>query len=213
MTLSIVTPWLEHPELIPAYEATVAGAEVVIVDQASTPDVARALDELVARLGSGSRVIHNAENVYFAAANNIGLAVATGDVVVMLNNDVTGGNAWLSRVEKDTPDLALVGPTVQGFDVDGVLEPYVEGWCVAARRSTWNILGGWDAETFPRAYAEDVDLSFRARVAGCRLLQSRWRVQHLGNVTNSQTADGYTFADRQREVARQRIRDFRRQAA
>lgn len=212
--ITIVTCWLDHPELIPGYEACIQGAHVVIVDQASTPEVATALDAMVARLGNDSAVIHSPVNLRFAAGNNAGLMCVADGVVVFLNNDVQGpgnpANRWLDMLARDVRPSALYGPTALGFDVDGEVHPYIEGWCVAAECSTWNILGGWDAVNYPEAYAEDVDLSWRARLAGLRLLQTRWPIQHLGNRTNARLPGGYDHADAQRERFRERVRAWKR---
>jgi GT2 family glycosyltransferase len=212
--VSIVTCWLEHPELLPAYEAAVsgAGAEVVIVDQASDADTATRLDAMCERLGNGSRVLHQRENLYFAAGNNVGLAATTGDVVLMLNNDIVGSDArrparWLHDVERETPADALVGPTVCEWRVDAMRGVYVEGWCVAARRSTWAALEGWDAQHYPRAYSEDVDLSWRAVRAGYALGQTAWAVRHLQGVTNQSTVDGYAFIQQQHETFCRQVRE------
>ena len=218
--MQIVTCWLEHPGLIPAYEAAVRGARVIIVDQASSPPVAEALDAMAARLGHGSLVVRSAENLRFAAGNNVGLGVAAGEgdagaAIVCLNNDVQGpanpANRWLAMVERDVAAGALYGPAALGFEVDGEAYPYIEGWCVAATRATWAMVGGWDAVTYPEAYAEDVDLSWRARLAGCRLLQTpRWPIQHLSNRTNATLPGAYDHADAQRERFRGRVRAWRR---
>lgn len=214
MKISIVTPWLNQPQLIPAYEAAVAGAEVIVVDQASDTETAAALDAMCERLGNGSRVIHSVVNLRFAAGNNAGLAVATGEIVCFLNNDVYGDhrrpNHWLTFVERDTPARALSGPSIQSFPVDREPVPYLEGWCLAASRETWQLLGGWDATIYPQAYAEDVDTSWRARILGCELRLARWPIHHIGNVTNDAVPDGYTYADQQRALFTERYRAWKR---
>lgn len=213
MAIDIVTPWLNHPELIPAYEAACLGARVIVVNQASDAETTTALCEMVERLGNRSTVIHNDVNRYYAAANNQGLAQTTGDIVVFLNNDVTGlpgGNParWLAQVAADVRPGGLYGPSVLPFDVDGLPYPYVEGWCLAGYRTTFATFGGWNEADFPRAYAEDVELCWRARRNGVSLYQTnKWAISHIGNVTNGATADGYAFADAQRERFRQMVRE------
>ncbi|MGE0289043.1 MAG: glycosyltransferase family 2 protein [Bradyrhizobium sp.] len=209
--ISIVTPWLAHAELIPAYEAAVSGAEVIIVEQEG--ESADALDAMCARLGGGSRVLHYPDRMGFSRATNAGLEVATGDVVVCLNNDIYGDakrpNRWLRYVERDTPPGALSGPHVLPFPVDHDVLAYVDGWCVAARRETWDMLGGWDAEHYPFAYAEDVDVSTRARMLGCVLYQTAWPIHHIGHVTSSTTPGAFDHADAQREKVRERFRQWK----
>src|SRR5690349_16337997 len=111
--IEVVTPWMGHPELIEGYEAAMQGARCIIIDQASDPETARALDAMVERLGNGSLVIHNETNRHFAAANNQGLAAAAGDVVCFVNNDVYGTgtppNVWLGQIARDVKPGGLYG--------------------------------------------------------------------------------------------------------
>src|SRR5437868_7091383 len=102
--VTIVTPWRNHPELIAAYERTVGTAEteVIIVDNGSEPAPAHALRQMVQRLGG--RYLRNEENRWFSAAANQGLAVASGDVVVFLNNDVSGPPGWFEMVRHDVTE-------------------------------------------------------------------------------------------------------------
>lgn len=213
-TIAIVTPWLDHPELIPAYEAAVAGARVIVVNQASERETTGALCAMIERLGRRSAIIMNETNTYFARANNQGFSSVEEEVVVFLNNDVVGTgdppNRWLAQLVADVQPGGLYGPTIMPFDVDGEPCPYVEGWCLAATTDTLRCLEGpWNTADFPRAYAEDVEFSWRARRAGLSLYQTRWPIRHIGNVTNSTTVDGYTFADQQRERFRQLVRAAR----
>jgi GT2 family glycosyltransferase len=179
--ISIVTPWFQHPELRVGYEAATAGAEVIIVE------------------------CFDASKFSYAAACNEGLAKATGDIVLMLNNDISASLGWLEYVRRDTVAGALVGPNTGLKIVAGQPMLYVEGWCVAARRETWDALGGFDAETFTRPYWEDVDLSWRAVRAGFRLLRRPWPVTHInGGNTTSRTAPGAYDASEANRLAFER---------
>jgi GT2 family glycosyltransferase len=184
--VSIVTPWLDHQELILDYQAATAGAEVIIVDNGSTSDNAVRLRHMVATLGG--IYIRNDTNRGFCIGNNQGLERATHDVVLFLNNDVAAHRGWLSDVERDTVDGALVGPSVLQRLVAGELIEYVEGWCVAARRSVWGALGGWDADAYPFPFWEDVDLSWRAQQLGARLLKAPWPLTHRERTTTRELA-------------------------
>jgi hypothetical protein len=89
--------------------------------------------------------------------------------------------------------VALYGPSLQQQLVAGVALPYLEGWCVAATRATWNNLlvdrgsglkdGPWDAAAYPGPYWEDNDLCLRALEAGVGLVQTAWPIQHKGGRT------------------------------
>ena len=59
------------------------------------------------------RIIKNKENLGFAAGNNLGMTAATGDYILLMNNDIVVTSGWLERmvscVERD-PKIGIVGP-------------------------------------------------------------------------------------------------------
>ena len=87
------------------------GYEVVVIDNGSTDGTPGYLRELMGR-HPRVRGIFNEVNRGFAAANNQGLAVATGDVLVLLNDDTMVPPGLLLQLVKhlDDPDIGLVGP-------------------------------------------------------------------------------------------------------
>jgi GT2 family glycosyltransferase len=196
MSISVVTPWHNHSELIYAYVESVQGAQVVIVDNGSDTGTRSALVELATL--AGMFLIRNQENKWFAAACNQGLAHATGDIIVMLNNDIIAEPGWLAAVERDVKGDGLYGPETHVKIIHGRPLLYVDGWCVAARREVWQRLGGFDAVTFAKPYWEDVDLSWRAVQKGYTLHQRRWKVRHLGNTTSRTVAGAYDASDANR---------------
>lgn len=200
MTISIVTPWSgDTADLIPDYAAAIQGAEVVSVDNACPPELANTL------ANAGGPYVRNETNMGFAAGNNQGYAYATGDIIIFLNSDVAGDSAWLNQVATDVRDGALYGPSLAAQLVAGRHIPYLEGWCIAATRATWNRLlihypeyelgpyepddmgpwwhGPWDEEAYPGPYWEDNDLCLRALKLGIPLIQTAWPIQHKGGRT------------------------------
>ena len=190
--VSIITPWHNAPELIPIYERCNAGAQVVIIDNASTEANASLLLLMAERMGG--LYIRNETNRLFAHANNQGLEVATGDVIVFLNNDTEAPPGWVDRVAEDVTGEALYGPSLKERDIAGRLVPYIEGWCIAARRETWDMLGGWPT-TLPGLYWEDNILCFGARELGIELAQTRWPVWHYNNYTSAKVAGSYDHSE------------------
>lgn len=192
-SISIVTPW--HGEtgdlLADFYQAVQGSAQVVVVDNACPNATATALSEMTAHLCG--EYVRNEENRGFAAANNQGYAKATGDIVVFLNSDVAPAGPWLAQVASQVKDGSLYGPSLQVQLVAGRHIPYLEGWCVAATRKTWERLdqggdyvgwhGPWDQEAFPGPYWEDNDLCLRALQAGIGLVHTTWPIQHKGGRT------------------------------
>jgi GT2 family glycosyltransferase len=70
---------------------------------------------------------------------------------------------------------ALVGPEMLRHDTgwntfDGHTIAYLAGHCVACKRETWDLLGGWDERYVPCDY-EDIDLSYSALQKGIPLVE------------------------------------------
>lgn len=199
-TISIITPWLDASELRSIYERTCTGAEVIVIDNGSQAHHANAIKAMVNRLNG--RYIRNETNRKFAAANNQGVAVATGDIVLFLNNDVEAPAGWLKQVERDVKPGNLYGPSKQTRDTG----PYIEGHCIAATRDTWERLNGW-AEDYPGMYWEDNDLCWRASLMGIGLVETHWPVYHYGNYTSKRTNGAYDHSMANYQELVKRIRE------
>ena len=69
--------------------------ETIVVDNGSEDGSAE-----MAEGEFGARVIRNAANLGFCAANNQGIAAARGDLVALLNNDAEAGPGWLEALAR-----------------------------------------------------------------------------------------------------------------
>lgn len=221
-----MTPFLNGADLLPDYEQATLGAELIIVDNGSDEPTATALQSLPPERG---RVLRNETNAGFAGANNQGYAVATGDVIVFLNSDIAGDAAWLQAVAEDVKGGALYGPSLAQQLVGGRWLPYLEGWCIAATRATWEQIridpqrdvdaatrgygvfpsvgwrGPWDALAYSGPYWEDNDLCFRALQAGIALIQTTWAIQHKGGRTAGALAKHAHSLEANRATFAQRV--------
>ena len=86
--------------------------EILVVDNASTDGTIEWLNVLVGR-EPRVRVIYNQENLGVAAGNNVGLAQAKGDHLVLLNPDTVVVAGWLERLiacAEAHPQAGVVGP-------------------------------------------------------------------------------------------------------
>lgn len=186
MNITVVTPWLNCPELRDGYwQAIDAGLapddRVVIVDNGSSPPVEAPTDSLI-RLDS---------NQGFAAACNIGLERANTDAVLFLNNDVRlRDRRWLEMIRQELRPGVLVGPDLRitrHTAVDGRIVPYLDGWCLAGLTEELRELGGFNEDFEEPSYYGDNELCVRARAHGMKLVQCDAGLRHLGNYTSRHT--------------------------
>jgi GT2 family glycosyltransferase len=226
--ISIITPVLDHPEFIEGYKRAVQGAnEVVLVDTGSTVENREAW----ASVGRVIDYLHEGHN--YGHWCNAGFLHATGDIVIFLNNDVAPTGDWLQEVQS-IEDGAIYGPELQAQIIDGVTIPFLSGWCIAARRETWNRLVMawnckhrvgygeipdesmvWDTISYPAAgYWEDNALCFEAMLLGIRLVQTQWPIVHLagGNGTSKARQSYYADVTRNRATFARRVREAMRHA-
>src|SRR5262249_37044714 len=155
------------------------------------------LQELAA-LQQNLRLILNDQNHGFARANNQGIQSATGDYLVLLNNDTVVSPGWLSRLlmHLKNPEVALVGPVTNFVGNEAKVQVTYESWiemedfarrftwesdrliadihmlamfCVVMRREVFDRIGPLD-EQFGIGMFEDDDYSLRVRKAGLRVV-------------------------------------------
>jgi glycosyltransferase involved in cell wall biosynthesis len=91
-------------------EARAAGAEVLVVDNASTDDTAAVLAALGRRFPGAFRVVHE-PRLGLSAARNRALAEARGEVVAYLDDDATPRPGWLAALLEPyaTPGVVCTG--------------------------------------------------------------------------------------------------------
>jgi GT2 family glycosyltransferase len=123
--------------------------EIIAIDNASTDGTV----EMIRNQFPHVRLIENGANLGFARANNIGIKLASGKYICLINSDVNVPPDCLPKMYRymeQHPDIGLLGPKMLG--VDG-----------RARRSGMRFPSIWN--TFLRALA--VDSLFRgSRVFG-----------------------------------------------
>jgi GT2 family glycosyltransferase len=113
--ISVVVVNWNRKELLRACLASVARQtgvdfETIVVDNGSTDGSAELAEEEF-----GARVIRNAQNRGFCAANNQGIAAARGDFIALLNNDAEAEPGWLAalhRVCGARPDVGMAASKV-----------------------------------------------------------------------------------------------------
>ena len=161
--------------------------EIIIVDDASTDDSV----ELIRKFFPEIKIVRHKANRGFSASVNTGARTATGDLLVLLNSDVSPEKRFLINVISHFNDENVFGVSLHekgygpakgklegGFIVhDPAKESssaketfWVNGGSGVFRRSYWMKLGGMDEKLFSPFYWEDVDLSYRAAKRGWKNL-------------------------------------------
>lgn len=224
--ISIITPVLDHPEFIPDFRAATACAECIIVDTGSAHENRKRWMEC------GKLIDYPAPGHNYGHWCNAGYGLASGDIVIFLNNDIRADGDWLSEVAREVQPGAIYGPELQAQVVGGLRIPFLSGWCIAATRGTWDKLAQardkvqyaweldhaaqgewlapWNTIDYPAAgYWEDNDLSFRAVLNGLELIQTRWPIVHLdgGNGTSRHKRDAYKDVERNKRTFERAVRN------
>ena len=168
--------------------------EVIVVDNASSDGTREFLREWE-RGGNGRRAILNDDNLGFAAGNNIGLAAATGEYLVLLNNDTRVTANWIrtlvNHLRRD-PGIGIIGPVTNNIGNEAKVDVRYEDmggmraaaaaytrrhvgellpirtvafFCVAMPRSTYEKVGPLDP-AFGVGFFEDDDYCRRVEAAG-----------------------------------------------
>ncbi len=164
-------------------------SEFIFIDDASSDgsvDYVKSIQKKQKKL----KIIVNRHNQGFPVTSNTAVNAATGDLVVLLNNDIFPKPGYISSVLKhfDDPSVFGVGFAESGhenyariFWSEGYLqhEPsfshkshitaWISGGSSIVRRQYFQQLGGFDPIYSP-FYFEDLDLGFRAWKSGYKLI-------------------------------------------
>jgi GT2 family glycosyltransferase/glycosyltransferase involved in cell wall biosynthesis len=172
--------------------------EIIVVDNASSDGSPEFLKTWASQ-GANRRLILNDDNRGFAAANNQGLAVATGEYLAMLNNDTFVTPGWIRTLVnhlKRDHGIGLIGPVTGNIGNEAKIDIHYSNmtemisearaytrrhvggtyplrtaafFCVMLRKQTFDRVGPLD-EIFGRGFFEDDDYCRRIEKIGLRIV-------------------------------------------
>jgi glycosyltransferase involved in cell wall biosynthesis len=189
--VSIIVPaYNAGKNLVECLSALIASSdvdsEIIVVDDGSTDNT----PFLAAKMGA--RVLRLEKNSGVSAARNYGARHARGAILFFVDADVVVAQGAIDRVKKmlkEQPDLAAVfGSYDAKPKAPGVISQYRNllhhfvhqngvseastfwAGCGAIRRAVFETIGGFDEKRFPYPSIEDIELGYRLRQRGYRVL-------------------------------------------
>lgn len=217
--ISVHNVWEQTREcLLSIKEHTPQNHEIIIIDNASTDETPAWLQSLGDNL-SAFRVIRNAENESYSRACNQGIEVASGEYIVIMNNDIVVTDGWLGKMltamertgagivgpmadcvagaqhinfaYKDPAQLAEFAHRVYYAELSKTIETQaVVGFCMLIKRDVFDQIGEFD-EQFINGY-EESDFCLRAGDAGFKVVIARDTfIHHKGSQTFIETGTDY----------------------
>jgi len=211
MNISIIVPNYNGEKLLEKNLPTIREAvknykdgfvEIIITDDASSDDSKRIVEEFFATIHEKHircKYIQNIEKAKRGFSKNVnrGVKSSEGEIVILLNSDVSPSKDFLSPLlaRFSDPSIFAVGCLDQSIENDKVVlrgrgigrwqrgflmhgagkigdkntTLWVSGGSSAFRKSIWEKLSGFDPIYDP-FYWEDIDLSYRALKAGYTIL-------------------------------------------
>jgi len=206
---SIIIPTFNHLEdcLKPCIESIIkytdlSNTEVIVVANGCNDGT----HEYVESLGDSFRLIILPEASGYAKPTNLGIKAATGDHIVLLNNDtVILGDTWLDILYAPFVEqtIGIVGP-LQQFS-PAANHHFIVFFLVMIAKSVFEQIGYLDEEFY--SYGEDTDFCIRATQHGFQVktvmpyqkssqfadginrMVGQFPIYHAGNVSHKDTSD------------------------
>ena len=121
---------------------------------------------------SNIKFIWNSEPLGYSKACNLGISIAKGEYVILLNDDTCllnqENNAWINILKSGFEDekVVITGPLPSVFHG----RKFLIGFCLMVKKSFFDAHGLLD-ESFTPGWGEDIDLCLRAEKLGYKFSQ------------------------------------------
>ena len=167
--------------------------EIIVVDDGSHEPIKKAIPRVFPQV----KLLINEVNSGFAKTVNKGIAAATHDNVLLLNNDIRINNpSWLKLLLQEMKDSNLDMTAPAGGRMNSKWEyipgeankkgqdfSYLVGWCLLVKRKVFDKIGLMP-EDFGKGFFEDVLFSYRAKRANFKLgITENTGVEHAYHAT------------------------------
>lgn len=183
--------------------------EIIVVDDASNDKSV----SLIKKSFPSIRVFKHTKNRGFSSSVNMGARMSKGNLIALLNTDVTPEKDFLVSTLQHFKDNKVFAVSfhergygwAKGFFKDGFINHegcsesknthetfWVNGGSGIFRRSMWMKLKGMDEKLLSPFYWEDIDLGYRAAKRGWTLLwEPNAKVVHEHESTMKKISQGY----------------------
>jgi GT2 family glycosyltransferase len=201
-------------------DQTSTNREIILVDNGSSDGSIQLVQELFQKV----RLVQLAANAGFTGGNAAGLTLADGDFIALVNNDTRAETDWLEKLLQPMLDDPRIGICASKLIIEGTncidsvgdgvttagvgfnrghredrgnyrsIEPVFAACAAGAlyRRKMIDEIGFLDDDFF--LYDEDVDLSFRAQLAGWKCVYVPDAIiHHKGNATAVRLSDTHVY--------------------
>ncbi len=196
--------------------------EIIVVANGCTDGTREFMEDLMAQYVN-INMLWSDEPLGYTKAINVGLGVAKGEYIVLLNNDTQfqdqQPNTWLEILNKpfrEDDTVAVTGPMKTHCpEAD---RDFIIFFCVMISRRAFDALGLLD-EIFSPGYGEDTDFCCRAEDKGWKVVQvpkeernfyahnrmtGNFPIYHEGNVTFRNWPGGEELIRKNNEILRNR---------
>lgn len=187
MKYSIVIPTYNHCEdlLMPCIASIIkytdlSDAEIIISANGCKDNTL----EYVSSLGNKVKLIWSDEPLGYTIATNMGIKAATGEYIILLNNDVELlpqiRNTWINQLVApfEDPTVGGTGPFLMGYP------RFIVFFCAMIKKEMFEKFGLLD-EIFSPGTCEDVDFCAKMQLGGYKIVMiPDERVKFLKNDQN-----------------------------